>query len=301
MPTQKQKIIVVLGPTAVGKSDFAVLLAKKYNGEIISADSRQVYKGGDLLSGKITEKEMKGVPHYCLNLVPFSSAFSVTEWRKHTIKALKKISKNERVPIICGGTGMYIDSLLENKEFPAVPPNKELREKLSPLSAAELFQRLETLDKRRASTIDKSNTHRMIRAIEIAEALGEVPEVITKESPYEVLYIGLTLPKEELDARITKRVQKRMSRGMLEELKDLHKKYGIDKIRPLGLEFKVLSDFVETKLSQEEALMRLTYDIIHYAKRQMTWFKRNKKIHWIHPTEYDKKELRNLIKNFLSS
>jgi tRNA dimethylallyltransferase len=297
---EKIKIIVVLGPTAVGKSDFAVKIAKKYNGEIISADSRQVFLGADILSGKITEKEKKGVPHYCLDVATFGKEYSVTKWKKEAEKAIKKIVKEKKIPIICGGTGMYIDALVNNQVFPKVKPNLKRRKELSLKNKEELFSLLLKLDKTRAENIDKNNPHRLMRSIEIAESLGFVPVIEKKESPFEFLFIGLNLPKEELQNRIKIRLEKRMKKGMMNDLKKLYSSgLSYEKIEKYGLEFKWLSRLAKKEIGREEALEKLYFDIIHYAKRQLTWFKRNKDIVWISPFDTEKVYVDTML-NFIN-
>ena len=297
---EKIKIIVVLGPTAVGKSDFSVKIAKKYNGEIISADSRQIFVGADILSGKITEKEKKGVRHYCLDVTTFGKEYSVTKWKKEAEKAIKKIVKEKKVPIICGGTGMYIDALVNNQVFPKVKPNLKRRKELSLKTKEELFSLLLKLDKTRAENIDKNNTHRLMRSIEIAESLGGVPPIEKNESPFEFLFIGLNLPKEELQGRIKTRIEKRMKKGMMGDLKKLYDDgISYEKIEKYGLEFKWLSRLAKKEIGRVEALDKLYFDIIHYAKRQLTWFKRNKDIIWISPFDADE-VYSDIVLNFIN-
>ncbi|MCX6747919.1 MAG: tRNA (adenosine(37)-N6)-dimethylallyltransferase MiaA, partial [Candidatus Nomurabacteria bacterium] len=185
----KPKVIVILGATSTGKSDLAVLLATtifKKKAEIISADSRQVYKGLDLGTGKITKKEMRGIPHHLLDVVNPKKTFTVTEFKKLADKKIKQILVRGNVPILCGGTGFYIDTVVNNVVFPEVPPNEELRKKLEQKNKEELFEILEKLDQQRAKDIkDKNelnNKVRLIRAIEIATSLGNVPK-ITEGNP----------------------------------------------------------------------------------------------------------------------
>ena len=188
----KPKVLIILGPTATGKSDVAVDIAKKFsayggsaagrNGaEIISADSRQVYKGMDLGSGKITKKEMRGIPHYLLDVVKPNTIFSVSKYKQLAEKAIKKIIAKNKLPIIVGGTGFYIDSISKNIELPEVKPNKKLRKRLEKKSAEELFTMLKKLSPTRAKNIDRYNKVRLIRAIEIAKTLGTIPKIKEKE------------------------------------------------------------------------------------------------------------------------
>lgn len=294
----KDKIIVVLGPTAVGKSDFAVSLALKYNGEIVSADSRQVYRGVDLVTGIIPEAETLGVPHRLLRIRDLQDPYSVTDFVKDAALCIEDIVSRGKTPIICGGTAMYIDALIYNQIFPKVEKDEKLREELAQKSVDELYQKLKELDPVRASTIDTQNPRRLVRSIEIATALGTVPEITHEDSVYETLLIGLQLPKTELDTRIKERITKRMAAGMLEEIVKLHKSgISYDYIRTFGLEFSLLSDIAEGRKSEELALEELYFDIVHYTKRQMTWWKRNSDIHWMSPQ--DTEEADKLVSDFL--
>jgi tRNA dimethylallyltransferase len=277
----KPKIIVVCGPTATGKSDYAVTLAKKTSGEIISADSRQVYKGLDIGSGKITKKEMRGVPHHLLDVVSPKKVFTVEQFQKLGKKALTDILKRGHTPIICGGTGFYIDALVYESNFPAVPPNKALRTQLEKKSVEELFELVQQKDPERSDTIDNKNKVRLIRALEIIDVIGKVPEV-KKESPYYIEWIGLDFPDEILKERIHNRLLARIKKGMLKEVHNLHEN-GLSwkRMRELGLEYRFMADYLTGKISKEEMITLLETAIWHYAKRQRTWFKRNKEIKWI--------------------
>jgi len=177
----KPKIIVILGQTSTGKSDFAVEIAKQINGEIISVDSRQVYKGMDLGTGKIAKKEMLSIPHHLLDVISPNKTFSVSDFKNIADKKIEEIINREKIPILCGGTGFYIDVVVNGNIFPEVPPNTKLREKLSKYTTEKLFEILKDLDKDRALNIDKNNGVRLIRAIEIAKSLGRVPKIKINE------------------------------------------------------------------------------------------------------------------------
>lgn len=272
----KKKVLVILGSTASGKSDLAVKLAKKFNGEIISADSRQVYKGLNIGTGKITKKEMRGIPHYLLDVTDPKKQFSVSDFVSKANEALKLIEAHEAFPIVVGGTGFYIDALAGNVSLPNVPPNKALRNRLNKLDRKKLFRMLEKKDSRRAKTIDPHNKVRLIRALEIVEALGRVPktsEANKAKKPRSFVYIGLK-PKD-LDKRIEKRVKNMFKGGLLKE---------IAKLKKAGITNKRLKQFgFEYWQPTEGRVIRATRQ---YAKRQMTWFKRNKKIKWFEPGEF---------------
>ncbi len=204
---KKDKILIILGPTASGKSDLAVDLARKFNGEVISADSRQVYKGLDIGSGKITRKEMKGVPHYLLDVVYPRTIFTVTKFQKLAQKQIKDILKRNKLPIICGGTGFYIQSLVDGIIFPEVKPDLVLRSKLETKTLEELILILDKLNPVRLKTIDFKNSRRLIRAIEIADSLGgsTSKDSVDNFPKWEFLQIGIKTDKEILWERIEKR------------------------------------------------------------------------------------------------
>lgn len=281
MATKLPKVIVVVGPTASGKSAYGVMLAKKIGGEIVSADSRQIYTGLDIGTGKITKREMKGIPHHMLDVASPKKIYNVEQFVKDAKVAITKIIANKKVPIIVGGTGFYIDALVEGIVLPEVPPNKILREKLARKSAEALFRALQKLDPQRAKTIDSKNKVRLIRAIEIAKALGKVPKAKFKKN-YDAQYIGLAVDQEVLKNKITKRLNDRIKLGMIQEAKNLNKQ-GVTwkRMRALGLEYRYMADYLQNKITKKEMVEELSKAIVQYAKRQMTWFKRNTKIKWI--------------------
>ncbi len=290
----KPKILVILGPTSSGKSDLAVLLAKKNNGEVVSADSRQIYKGLDIGSGKITKKEMRGVPHHLLdvesprNISQYGGQFSVEKFRLLAEKAIDDILSRGKLPIICGGTGFYIQAIVDGIVLPDVPANLELRTKLRKIAEKNpesLFKMLQKLDSKRAENIDPKNIVRVIRAIEIAKTLGKVPAI--KINPkYEATQIGILLDDEILKNRINKRITKRFKIGMIEEISNLHKK-GISwkALESLGLEYRYISQFLQKKIDRKQMIELLQNETWHYAKRQMTWFKKDTRIKWMKSEE----------------
>ncbi len=274
----KPKVLVIVGPTASGKSDLGVMLAKKLNGEVISADSRQVYKGLDVGTGKITKKEMMGVPHHLLDIASPKNKFNASKYGKLAIKKLDQITAKNKLPIIVGGTGFYIDTVTCGILYPEVPPNKSLREKLSKLSAEKLFSILKTKDPKRAKLIDAKNKVRLVRALEIIDTLGSVPKIKRETPEYEFVFVGLN-PKD-LDKRIEKRLEKRLPK-IITEVKKLRKE-GLTwkRLHELGLEYRYVGAYMRGDMNKEEMSKKLLKEIIKYAKRQMTWFKRNKSITW---------------------
>ncbi len=268
------KIIVVCGPTATGKSDKAVSLALENNGEIISTDSRQIYKGLDIGSGKITKKEMRGVPHYMLDVASPTRTYSVAQFQKKATAHIVDILKRGKTPIVCGGTGFYIDALLYGLDFPKVKADQQLRKELNKKTAEELFIILEQKDPRRAKEIDAKNKVRLIRALEIIDSLGVVPKV-QKKLQYKVEYVYLDYPDDVLKERIHIRLLKRMKQGMVREAEKLHAQgLSFSRMEKLGLECRYLALLLQKKIAKKEFLERLEMAIWHYAKRQRTWFKK---------------------------
>jgi tRNA dimethylallyltransferase len=326
----RSKIIVILGPTASGKSDVAVRLAlrlssgqaKKFGikgAEVISADSRQVYKGLDIGTGKITKKEMRGVPHHLLDVVSLNrlksgqvKQFTVSEFKQLAEKAIQEILKNKKVPIICGGTGFYIDALLGDKQIPEVPPNLKLRKKLEKKTAEQLFEMLKKLDPERAKNIDAKNPRRLVRAIEICEALGKVPPLhpekqdFVGQAKYEILKIGIRPEETELKNKINKRIDKWFKLGFLKEVWDLHnppvgRGLSWKCMSEIGLEYKLVAQYYTTPKNTMVTIVQLKEkmrtETWHYAKRQITWFKRDKSINWFDPKE--KQKIEYCAKEFL--
>jgi len=270
----KPKVLVICGPTATGKSDTAVDLALKLNGEVISADSRQVYKGLDLGSGKITQEEMRGVPHHLLDAADPEEIFSVSDFVVLGIEAIEDILKRGKLPIICGGTGFYIDALIHNTQFPEVQSDQNFRSKLESKSLDELQNMLKEKDPNRFMTIDSKNKVRLVRALEIIESNGLVP-AIEREIKYDAGYICLDFPNPVLHERITKRLYNRLEKGMLNEAFILHKNgLSFKRMKDLGLEYKYMAMHLLEEISHKEMCEQIILKSIQYAKRQRTWFKK---------------------------
>jgi tRNA dimethylallyltransferase len=276
----KPKVLVIVGTTASGKSDLAVQLAKKLNGEVVSADSRQVYKGLNAGTGKITKREMQGIPHHLLDVADPKKVFSVSDYKKLADKKIEEIIKHGKLPIIVGGTGFYIDAITGKASLPEVPPNPKLRKKLEARTAEALFKLLQKRDPVRAKSIDKHNKVRLVRALEIIEALGKVPKLKAKKVPFDIVWIGLTPDREELDEKILTRIKARLP-NMIREAKSLHKKgLSFKRMEELGLEYRYLARLLQKKITKREFEGELYSEIRKYSKRQMTWFKANKDIKW---------------------
>ncbi|MBI2039272.1 MAG: tRNA (adenosine(37)-N6)-dimethylallyltransferase MiaA [Candidatus Niyogibacteria bacterium] len=286
---KKLKLIVIVGPTASGKSVFAVRLARKTGGEIISADSRQVYKGLNLASGKITKRDMQGVPHYCLDLVSPKRNFTADDYKKCFWDAVQKIEKRGKVPIVVGGAGFYIDAALGRMGTGGAPPNPQLRRALAKKTVNALFKMLQKLDPQRALDIaaknEIKNKVRLIRAIEIAKS--PLRATLYKGLPFglegvDIEWIGIAHTGEALREKIRARLKARMKAGMVAEIKKLRRS-GVSwkRLDELGLEPRWIARYLQGKVTKEQMLYRLENAIWRYSKRQMTWFRRNREIHWI--------------------
>lgn len=306
--SKNNKIIVILGPTSSGKSAVAISLAKKFQGEIISADSRQVYRGLDIGTGKepgewdIKKKVYisQNIPHYLIDNVSSRTEYNAAKFKKDYDKIIADILKRGKLPIVCGGTGFWIKALVDNIAYPEVAPDWKLREKLNKKSAETLFKELQKLDHQRAKTIDQKNPVRLIRAIEICKALGSVPntENQTLANKYQFLQIGISLSKEKLYQNIEKRLRDRFEKGMIEEVEKLHFKNKISwkKLESFGLGYKLIPQYLRKEIvTKEELFEKVLQSEKDYAKRQMTWFQKDKRIIWIE--KY--KDIENKVKDFL--
>jgi len=291
-----KKLIVIVGPNASGKSELAVRLAKKFNGEVISADSRQVYKGLDIGSGKITKKEMRGIPHHLIDVISPKRTFTVAQYQKLALKAIKNIWQREKLPIICGGTGFYVQAVVDGLIIPEIKPDLKLRKKLEKKSTEELFNLLKRKDQRRAKEIDRHNKRRLIRALEIVEAIGRVPKLKTEPLRAEISIIGIKKSRSALKKLIHRRLIKRLKMGLLKEVEKLHRQgLSWQRLENFGLEYRFGAQLLQGELTEKEFIAKLENAIYHYAKRQMTWFKRNKRIQWIEKPQ----KAFSFIKNFL--
>jgi len=293
----KNKLIVILGPTSSGKTGLSIKLAKKYNGEIVSADSRQVYKGMDIGSGKVTKKEMAGIPHWMLDVANPKKRFTVAQYQKLALKAIKNIQKRGKLPILVGGTGFYIQSIVDGIVIPKVKPDWALRKKLELKPLPDLVKELTRIDPARAANIDQNNQRRVIRALEIVlKTKRPVSTLGQKPSNFYILQLGIKKSPEELKKNIAKRLLKRIKGdAMLNEVKKLHKILSWKRLEEFGLEYRFVAQYLQNKITNDEMTNKIQIESEHYTKRQMTWFKRDKNINWI--TNY--KEVNNLLKNFL--
>lgn len=279
---RERKVISIVGQTSSGKTALSIDIAREVDGEIVSADSRQVYRGLDLGSGKATVEEMDGVPHHLIDVADPRDTFTAAEFVRLGTKALEEIMARSRIPLVVGGTGFYIDALLGRITLAEVPPNNDLRERLTSYSTEELQDELRRRDPKRLETIDQRNPRRLVRALEVAQALGTTFRATTiHRSSYDTLWIGLRVPRKELKKKINTRLHARLAAGMLEEAKRLRAEgLSFERMEALGLEYRSMARHLQGKISYDEMVAELEKDIARYAKRQMTWFKKNTDIRW---------------------
>ena len=283
---QKPKVIAIVGPTAAGKTSLSIKIAQHVNGEVISADSRQVYRGMDLGTGKVTPEEMDGVPHHLLDVADPMEVYTGSRFVSDATVALEGTPKRDRCPIVAGGTFFYVDLLRNKMQAAPVVPDTALRESLEQYSDTELFELLEQKDPRRAANIDPHNRRRLIRALEIINTLGTVPESTKQDSPYDWLILGITITKEQLHANIHKRIIDRIEEGMIEEVERLHYE-GVtwDRMDALGLEYRYIAKYLQGELNKEDMIEQLNFKTRQFAKSQLTWLKKDQEIVWIDPAE----------------
>ena len=278
-------LVVILGPTGSGKTDLAIKLAKKFNGEIISADSRMIYRKLDIGTAKPTLIERQGVPHYLIDVADPSETFTLANYKRVALKSIREIHDRGKVPFLVGGTGLYIDAVAQNFTIPRVLPNLKLRlqleEEIKQKGENFLYNRLKKLDPKSALKIDPRNHRYLIRALEIALS-GKKKSDSRGKQLFDVLFLGLDVPREKLYLALNQRAIEQFEKGVIEETQQALD-FGISKKSPAlsGFVYREIVDFLEGKYSHEEALRLVQQKNRNYAKRQMTWFRRNKEIIWL--------------------
>lgn len=280
---EKSPIIAIVGPTASGKSNLAIQIAKTLNGEIISADSRLIYKGFDIGTAKPTIEERQGIEHYLIDVVEPEIDYSVANFFDDAKIAIEKIKTKNKVPIVVGGTGLYFRILLENFDLPRVEPDYELRKRLEAIDTKELHEILKKIDPASAEKIHFNNKVKIIRAIEVCKSSGRPHSEVAgiKEPEYNVEWIGLNAQnREDLYERINKRVDEMIDLGLIEETKTLLSKHGRipNFVNTIG--YQEILEYIDSKISLDDAILNIKQNTRRYAKRQLTWFRRNHLINW---------------------
>lgn len=310
MCEKKKPLLILTGPTAVGKTALSIALAKAVNGAVISADSMQVYRGMDIGSAKISQNEMQGVPHYLIDILEPEEDFHVVKFQSLAKAALQEIYANGQIPIVAGGTGFYIQALLYDIDFTSQEEDEQLRCHYAEIAREKgnkyLHDMLKQVDPASAQIIHENNVKRVIRALEFYEKTGTPiskhnEEERKKESPYDFRYFVLTDDRERLYQRIDKRVDQMLDEGLVEEVRSLREKgYHKGMVSMQGLGYKEILAWLDGEISFEEAVYILKRDTRHFAKRQLTWFRRERDVIWLDKSKYDydeEKILNVILKN----
>ncbi|MFB5249539.1 tRNA (adenosine(37)-N6)-dimethylallyltransferase MiaA [Bacillus cereus] len=293
---QREKVAVIIGPTAVGKTKLSIDLAKALNGEIISGDSMQIYRTMDIGTAKVTTDEMDGIPHYMIDIKDPEDSFSVAEFQERVRKCIREITERGKLPIIVGGTGLYIQSVLFDYQFTDEAGDATYREQMEKLALERgveyIHKKLQEVDPESAERIHANNVRRVIRALEIFHTTGEKMSNQLEKQENELLYdvslIGLTMDREMLYDRINLRVNLMIEQGLLEEVKGLHERGVRDCQSIQAIGYKEIYDYFENRVSLEEAVSQLKTNSRRYAKRQLTWFRNKMDVAWFDVTDGEK-------------
>ena len=292
----KQKLILIVGPTAVGKTDISIKIAEKFGGEIISADSMQIYKGMDIGTAKIKDEEMRGIPHHMIDIVEPDEDFSVSDFKEKAYKYIEEIAERGNIPIAAGGTGFYVNSLVYNLNFADSGSDEEVREKYSSLAEEKgneyIMEILRKIDPESADRININDRKRIVRAIEVYEVSGrkmsETYKDFRKENEdFHLIMIGLNRDRQKLYDRINRRVDIMLEEGLVDEVRSLLER-GYDKnltsMKAIG--YKEVAEYIEDSISYDEMTEILKRNSRRFAKRQLTWFRRDKRIKWFNYDDY---------------
>ncbi len=311
------KLVVILGPTASGKTELAIKLAKFFNGEIINADSRQIYRDMDIGTGKPLKTKNKkqktknfilinGIPHYLIDIVRPNQNFTVAEFKERAIKIIKDIQKRGKIPFLVGGTGLYIQAVVDNFQIPKVKPDRKLRAKLEKQIKKNglnwAWQKLLKLDPEAEKFVQKENPRRIIRALEVClKTKKRFSELRRKGKPlFDVLEIGIKLPRKILYQKINQRVEKMIRNGLVDEVKRIYQSLDNKKINTLpslsGIGYKEIISYLKGKIDLKDAIEEIKKNTRRFSRRQMTWFKKDKRIVWIKNYQEAKKIISNFLK-----
>lgn len=287
---KKEKVVVICGPTASGKTALSIELAKKINGEIVSCDSMQIYKEMDIGTAKTTKEEMQGIKHYMLDIISPEERYSVADYKKEAKEAIREIIKKGKTPIVVGGTGLYVDSLIYEIEYPNIEFDEEYRKKLEIQAETEglenLYEQAKKIDPEAIKKISQNDKKRIIRILEIYHATGynkteQERKSREKEPEFDYKVYGLNMPREKLYKRIDLRVDIMIKQGLIEEVEKIYKKYSEFPTAMQGLGYKEVVEYLKNNLTKEEMIEKIKQETRRYAKRQMTWFRKNKQTIWL--------------------
>lgn len=303
----KEKVIVICGPTASGKTGLSIELAKKIDGEIVSCDSMQIYKDMTIGTAKPTEEEMQGIKHYLIDCVSPENRYSVADYKKDAIEAIRKIIEKGKIPIVVGGTGLYVESLIYGIEYNEIEIDLEYRKELEKIEESEglakLYEMAEKIDKEAIKKISHNDKKRICRILEIYHSTGKTKTQLEIESrqkgpEYDYLLFGINMDREKLYDRINKRVDIMIEEGLVNEVKELLRKYNEFPTAMQGLGYKEVVEFLNKKLSKEEMIEKIKMETRRYAKRQITWFKKYKNIKWLEGLDDKNNNIRIIMEEY---
>jgi tRNA dimethylallyltransferase len=300
---EMRNLFVVLGPTAVGKTEISLRLAEEFGGEIVSADSRLIYRGMDIATAKPTRAEQARVPHHLIDVVAPDEELTLAEYQQRAYAAIDDIFARGKIPFLVGGTGLYIRAVVEGYHIPRVPPNPARRAELAQLPASELYARLQALDAEIAQTILPTNTRRMIRALEVIEATGAKmsAQQTRRPPPFRVTQIGLTLPRPLLYARVDARIDKMIEKGLVDEVRGLVARgYAFTLPSMTGLGYREIGAYVRGEISLDDAVKLLKSNTRKFIRHQANWFRpSDPRIHWFDLSVQDYAAIREFVRQTL--
>ena len=302
----KPKVIVICGPTASGKTALSIELAKKINGEIVSCDSMQIYRDMNIGTAKPTLEEMQGIKHYLLDFVEPDKRYSVAEYKKDAEKAIEEILSKRKIPIVVGGTGLYVDSLIYGIEYQDIPLDEEYRNKLEQIANEKglevLYEKAKQIDEQAMQKISPNDKKRIMRVLEIYKAIGKTKteqeiESRKNEVKYDFKVFAINMDREVLYDRINKRVDMMIEQGLIEEVQTIIQKYSEFPTAMQGLGYKEVVEYLNGKCSKEEMIEKIKMETRRYAKRQLTWFRKNKQTIWINGLNSRESNVQFIINN----
>ena len=300
----KPKVIVICGPTASGKTALSIELAKKIDGEIVSADSMQIYKDMDIGSAKPTKEEMDGIKHYLLDFVSPEDRYSVADYKKDATIAINEIIEKGKIPIVVGGTGLYIDSLIYNIDYPEIEFDEEYRKSLEKRAREEglskLYEEAKTIDEQAMKSISQNDQKRILRVLELYHQTGKTKteqeiESRKNEVPYDYYVFALNMDREKLYDRINKRVDIMLEQGLIQEVEGIIKKYKTYPTSMQALGYKEIKEYLNRNVTKEQAIETVKQETRRYAKRQLTWFRKNKQTIWLNALDKKEENIKKIL------